>query len=269
MNLILQAIKALLRNNRSDWKQNDPSQPDYIKNRPFYTDDGVLIPETTVTIDEDGGYAELDVLVPMLIAGETYTVILNGVTYKCVARPYPDQNAVLIGNGTVYGDGNLGNGEPFSMDSYEDKSICLNVATAGEYTFTLIGPKEIHKIPEKYLPDGIGGGSGADLTLFFDEYYNKESGRIISGSIQQVADKFWEGLPVKIDIVSVIMRYNEYNGEKSAFYELHHGRVSELTVTTFPDGSFNSLVIGVHNFFGEEFTFVCLEPDGTTHPEWD
>ena len=160
MNLILQAIKALLRNNRSDWKQNDPSQPDYIKNRPFYTDDGVLIPETTAAINEDGGYMELGSLGQQLITGETYIVILNGVTYKCVAKYSEAWECVCIGNARVFEAGDFGNDEPFLFDSYDDGNIYINVVAAGEYTFTFIGPKEIHKIPEKYLPDNIGGSGG-------------------------------------------------------------------------------------------------------------
>ena len=43
---------------QSDWNQNDDTQPDYVKNRPFYTGDrveAVLVEESTVSFVENSG----------------------------------------------------------------------------------------------------------------------------------------------------------------------------------------------------------------------
>ena len=45
-------------NKQSDWNQNDKTQPDYVKNRPFYTGDPVeteIVPQTTVAFSEMAG----------------------------------------------------------------------------------------------------------------------------------------------------------------------------------------------------------------------
>lgn len=120
----------------ADWNQNDPAQPDYVKNRTHYEDengvivplpakylpDGVpyveeggmveILPETTVTFDEDGvGMVEGMI---SLTVDENYTVKWNGREYVCAAQDASagvGPGAVFLGNGT--GLGLVGNGEPF------------------------------------------------------------------------------------------------------------------------------------------------------------
>ena len=150
-----------------NWNENDPSASGYIANRPFYTNEEFeKFIDSTVSIDEDYGYAELTTLPNQLIPNETYLVTLNGATYECVARDW-DGDCILIGNGEIYGDGNPSNNEPFVCDSYSDGSIFLNVLTAGDYTITISGKIEkIVKVPNKYLPKTIpvqGIGDGAEV----------------------------------------------------------------------------------------------------------
>lgn len=161
---ILNALKVYINerllSSKSDWNQNDKTAPDYIKNRTHWEEEDVieLIPETKVSIAEDSDYIELGYF-DQLVIGQTYVVTLNGVRYKCVARLYDEEDSVLIGNGTIYGDGDPSNNEPFSCDSYGDGQIYLN-ATPGEYTFSLaIYNQTVHKLDKKYLPDDIGGVS--------------------------------------------------------------------------------------------------------------
>lgn len=143
----------------ADWNENDSSKDSYIKNRTHWEEvkQKYLIPETSVFISEDYGNVSLSDSLPLLTIGQEYIVVLNGTTYKCIAREY-DGSSAIIGNGTIYGDDNEGNGEPFSCDSYDDGSIYLNVATAGKYTISIsIAQTEIHKLNPKYLdiPDNL------------------------------------------------------------------------------------------------------------------
>ena len=141
MKLILQAIKALFRKieaSRTHWEE--------VK-------EVSVIAETTVTIPKDNSYAELPATTPLTV-GQTYFVILDGVSYECVAwQSNEDPDAVIIGNGAIYcGEG--GNGEPFSCSSYSNGKIYLNTEKAGTYTIS-ISTKEnvVHKLDKKYLPD--------------------------------------------------------------------------------------------------------------------
>ena len=64
---------------QADWNQNDPSAPDYVKNRPFWTDDPVETVFFDGTIESD---ADLEF---ELTNGQEYTVVLDGVEYILTA----------------------------------------------------------------------------------------------------------------------------------------------------------------------------------------
>lgn len=178
---ILPPIKHLIDKKAEavDWNENDSDAKGFIRNRPFYSyiTQKVLIDNVTITIED--GYGELAMEGITLNVGQKYTVIFNGETYECVARHWPDADAVLLGNGTIYGDGDSSNGEPFSCDNYNDGSIFLNVLVDGDYTVSIssIIP-EIKKIDPKFLPeqvelgqgDMIGKAGGADGAEIFNNY---------------------------------------------------------------------------------------------------
>lgn len=159
---------------QADWNQNDTDAVNYVKNRTHFEEvvisDIEVIPEMTVNITEDGGYSTLSEECPILIVGQTYTVVLNGTEYQCVARWWEDESGVLLGNGTVYGDGNEGNGEPFCVDSYDDGSVYLNVSSIGEYTASITykgSQTVVHKLDNKYIPDDVANVD--DLEELHDE----------------------------------------------------------------------------------------------------
>ena len=155
MKLILQAIKALFRKieaSRTHWEEVEEVE---------------ILAETTVTISEDNSDAALP-KTTQLTVGKTYFVILDGVSYECAAWYSYDEDAVIIGNGAIFG-GEGGNSEPFSCDSYSSGDIYLNTEKAGTYTIS-ISTKEniIHKLDKKYLPDevieGVGIANNAQAT---------------------------------------------------------------------------------------------------------
>ena len=143
MKVILQAIKALFRKieaSRTHWEEVEEVE---------------ILTETTITIPEDNSDAALP-KTTQLTVGQTYFVILDGVSYECVAWYSNDgSDAVIIGNGAIFG-GEGGNSEPFSCDSYSNGDIYLNTEKAGTYAIS-ISTKEnvIHKLDKKYLPDEV------------------------------------------------------------------------------------------------------------------
>ena len=143
MKLILQVIKALFRKieaSRTHWEEVEEVE---------------ILTETTVTISEDNSDADLP-KTTQLTVGQTYFVILDGVSYECVAwYSNNDSDAVIIGNGAIFG-GEGGNSEPFSCDSYSSGEIYLNTEKAGTYTISISTKKNIiHKLDKKYLPDEV------------------------------------------------------------------------------------------------------------------
>ena len=155
MKLILQSIKALFRKieaSRTHWEEVEEVE---------------ILAETTVTIPEDNSDAVLP-KTTQLTVGQTYFVILDGVSYECVAWYSDEEEVVIIGNGAIFG-GEGGDSEPFSCDSYSNGHIYLNTEKAGTYTISVSTEENVvHKLDKKYLPDevidSIGIANNAQIT---------------------------------------------------------------------------------------------------------
>ena len=143
-----------------DWNQNDDTQPDYVKNRPFYMGDPVetvLVEESTVSFeDADGIYLSRFESTFEATVGETYKVYWDGTTYECTCI---DLNGRLsIGNLSIIGEGS-DTGEPFFMQVYNGQGITtLTADTSASHTFSISGiVTEIVKIPAKFIDKDTSG----------------------------------------------------------------------------------------------------------------
>ena len=137
-----------------DWNQNDETQPDYVKNRPFYIGnpvETVLVEESTVTFEDDGGIymGQLESTFSATV-GETYKVSWDGTTYECACVDY--SGTTVIGNLSIIGVGS-DTGEPFLMFVNNGLFAIGTADTASSHTFSISGmlPKVV-KIDPKYLP---------------------------------------------------------------------------------------------------------------------
>lgn len=141
-----------------DWNQNDDTQPDYVKNRPFYTGDPVetvLVEESTVPFEDYGGmyYGQLESTFSATV-GETYKVSWDGTAYECACVEV--SGIISIGNLSIAGVGS-DTGEPFIMDAENGQGIGIYTAdTASSHTISISGiVSPVVKIDEKYLPDNL------------------------------------------------------------------------------------------------------------------
>ena len=151
-------------NVQPDWNQNDETQPDYVKNRPFYTGglvETVLVEESTISFAAaDGIYmGELkSTFVPTI--GETYKVYWDGAAYECTCVEFSGDP--VIGNLSIPGLGS-DTGEPFLIvdGNYREigngNRIKIGTAdTSASHIISISGVvTEVVKIDEKYLPDTI------------------------------------------------------------------------------------------------------------------
>lgn len=141
-----------------DWNQNDETQPDYVKNRPFYIGnpvETVLVEESTVTFEDDGGMYMGQLESPFsATVGETYKVSWDGTTYECACIDYSGNT--VIGNLSIMGVGS-DTGEPFVMAVTNGGFIPIITAdTASSHIFSISGMlPQVVKIDEKYLPDTL------------------------------------------------------------------------------------------------------------------
>ena len=143
-----------------DWNQNDDTQPDYVKNRPFYMGDPVetvLVEESTVSFVDDGGlYMAKFPSTFEATLGETYKVSWDGTIYECTCVEM-DVNLV-IGNLSIWGAGS-DTGEPFII--YMENGIypfIFTTDTSDSHTISISGfVQEIVKIPAKFIDKDASG----------------------------------------------------------------------------------------------------------------
>lgn len=132
--------------------------------------------DKTVDIDTDELYVHISDSAA-LIDGGTYSVVFNDTEYTCIAWA-GGSNAVIIGNGNIYGGSGMGEDVPFACDSYADGSCYLNVESTGEYSIKIDSIKHvIHKIDAKYLDTNIPNIHISDEDLIAGES-DLESGAI-------------------------------------------------------------------------------------------
>ena len=127
-----------------------------LKNRPFGSEYKQVDLISNISCTIDGDYQKISNNIYFNV-GQTYTVIYNGIQYECVAWRM-STDCVCIGNGDIYGGSGMGNGEPFSCDSYEDGSCYINIQFDGTHTISISTVDEIvTKLPSKYInmPNGI------------------------------------------------------------------------------------------------------------------
>lgn len=140
-----------------DWNQNDSTQPDYVKNRPFYAGnpvETVLVEESTVTFAENqGSYMAAFPSTFEATVGETYKVYWDGTAYECACADFSGRAA--IGNLSIAGAGS-DTGEPFVMVVNGQGTIIGTADTSASHTFSISGfVQEVVKIDEKYLPNTV------------------------------------------------------------------------------------------------------------------
>ena len=149
-----------------DWNQNDSTQPDYIKNRPFYTGDPVetvLVEESTVSfVAGDGMYMARFPSTFEATVGKTYKVSWDGAAYECTCVLI--ENLPAIGNPSIMGPG-YDTGEPFIMNIFNGEGIEIATAdTSASHTVSISATVEsVVKIDEKYLSNTVATKSEVEV----------------------------------------------------------------------------------------------------------
>ena len=167
---------------QSDWNQNDDTQPDYVKNRPFYTGDPVetvLVEENTASFTYSNGAYVADIQSTVsATVGETYKVYWDGTAYECTCVTY--NNMTIIGNLSITGAGS-DTGEPFVMMIADGNGIRIGTTdTSASHTFSIsqYSAGEVVKIDERFMPEDLYGlfhfkivFDGANATYTSDKPY--------------------------------------------------------------------------------------------------
>lgn len=146
---------------KPDWNQNDETASDYVKNRPFYTENEG---QTTVILEETD-YGEIDEFVYLeqeleIEAGKTYIVTWNGIEYECEAKGYAMYGTAFVGlgNASLLSLGK-DTGEPFAIGVITGQSMTMIMpsgAVEGSVSVSVAvgivrNDEVVHKLPNKYL----------------------------------------------------------------------------------------------------------------------
>lgn len=143
---------------QADMAQNDPTAADYIKNRTHWKETQVveLLPETTVALS--GGMGTMAGSLP-LVVGETYTLVVNGTAYECVAfeGSMMGMDFVGIGNkGYVTQNPADFNDIPCAVGSVDAMGMWAAMGYEASYTIKIIGKKTVyHQLEVGYVPTPI------------------------------------------------------------------------------------------------------------------
>lgn len=141
---------------QSDWSQNDETAPDYVKGRTHWSE----YAETALIDNVSGTFA--DVTAPTypcsLNAGQTYTIIYNGVTYERIAVNFEFNGMATVSLGNTSALGGDDTGEPFLIIYTETMGGTSVIDLSGEENITLsliTNNETVHKLPRKYIPSDV------------------------------------------------------------------------------------------------------------------
>ena len=218
-----------------DWNQNDSTQPDYIKNRPFYTGNPVetiLVEESTVSFAEDGGLymAEFPSTFEATV-GETYKVSWDGTVYECACANF--NGMLIIGSLSIMGAGS-DTGEPFIMNIFNGEGIAIATAdTSASHTISISSYDEsVVKIDQKYLPVASKTEPGIISITPLSNYI-----------LQQVQNEYFRGLSAQV------LGYSDAATIEESATKNNSRRI-------FSSGKFGGAVLSCYDTANKHITFV-------------
>lgn len=170
--------------------------------KPFYTEVGEILGETTVTLEPEGDESTMttgSITTPFeLVVGNTYTVNYNGTEYNCVCTTF--QGMPAVGDVSAF-MGGTPTGEPFMISDVRlvgppgVYGAVGDLDGATQVTFSIVGEIDT-KLDERYLPTNVpkmivvdfmtndSGGFSANMT-FMEALEKMMSGYILVGRMIQ------------------------------------------------------------------------------------
>lgn len=132
---------------QTDWNQKDSSAADFLKNKPFGDSECYILPEQELPYDP-GNESCVGTLNGEINAGDTVTVVYDGVSYVCTAVLDPETGVVLFGNFSMIGAGD-DTGEPFVALSTAALLLVMSLDT-NSHVVGIIS-NVVKKLPAEYM----------------------------------------------------------------------------------------------------------------------
>lgn len=131
---------------KPDLAENDPNAAGYVKNRTHYAETIELLPNTTATFFDEGGYFMVEGCEFELIVGSTYIINWNGTPYTCVAG---DNGGAYVGNFALL-SGTGDTGEPFLVVVDDGILVAMPLDGSAELTIGVIR-EVVKKLDNKFI----------------------------------------------------------------------------------------------------------------------
>lgn len=177
---------------QADWKQNDSTAQDYIKNRPFYSYFPPIIPPVNTSIESKtfqglALYGATLNNVPALTA-EYYVVYWNDTGWRCRLTT-SGEGIIYLGTYSILRGEAGENGEPpfCGVYSANSNSITLYALKEGGFPVGLLeGEEVVKKIEDKYLPEtALSGGANWDAEPGQDGYIENKPTDLVNEKFVQ------------------------------------------------------------------------------------
>ena len=212
-----------------DWNQNDETQPDYVKNRPFYTGDPVetvLVEESTVSFADKGGtyFSEVNSTFSAT-AGETYKVSWDGTVYECTCIKLA-ADLMAIGNLSIANEG-PDTGEPFIMLVDNGQKLIIGTTdTSASHTFSISQEvrAEVVKIDQKYLPVASETEPGIISVSYLSNVI-----------LQQVVNEYFGGITSQVSWYGDAATIEEYAAKNNSYGIFSSGKFSGAVLSCYND----------------------------------
>lgn len=230
-----------------DWNQNDETQPDYVKNRPIYEKDGIVLPEQSFNFTSQG--VVLAQFEDYFVESTEYKVTFDGTEYTCIFE-----------NGII-GDIRFEK-YPFAIGA--DLGVLLGVAaTASTHTLGLSG-KTVHTLSERFLPHSTVKTMKIDFEATEDELVAAGK-HFKSGGVLYLSGRLVNYITGSLDSAGMTFWTQERN---ATFMRLSDGSITEKStyaLTEFPgDGVANPYIYLASSTHNSTKTYkITVDDTGT------
>lgn len=151
---------------QADWKQSEEDALDFIKNKPFYEYDALIMEEQELPYDADQGGLFAVIQSPIQV-GDALSVVFDGVTYETMVVNI--NGNIAFGNIGLMSDGQ-NTGEPFVGMYFPDISMVGLITMDTESHTVKISVSDLTKLPAKYYDvQAVFWAKANDLYLYTDE----------------------------------------------------------------------------------------------------
>ena len=174
---------------QADYEQNDPDDPSYIQNRPFYAEYTEVYSKAFEAVDMGGGiYGYEDYLTETFLTDFiNLLIIFDSQTYN-FSTIMSARDDIYIGNLSIVFEDEPDTGEPFLVVIADGHNIAFATKTAGQHSISIQLSVVAKKLDVRYLPEEVVkqeklSGYQKSIQLLSKEFWSDDEVKEISSMV--------------------------------------------------------------------------------------